>query len=341
MAKHKIALIGLGMAVTPHAKSLVDLRQRVEVVYAYSRTEQRRRQFAEQFDFPLADDLDTIIDDPSVGAVMILTPPNAHFEIAKRCASAGKHILLEKPIERTTASAEELVAFAEQQQVKLAVVFQYRHRSVSKQLKQLLDSGTLGELAIVNVSIPWWRAQSYYDEPGRGSLERDGGGVLISQAIHSLNLLLSLTGPVAEVSAVAGKSILHELESEDFVAAGLRFANGAMGALMATTAQYPGAAERIELCGSKASAVLTSGVLTVHFLDGREEQFGEQHTSGGGADPMAFPHDDHRAVLSDFIDAIEQDREPLVSGRDGLNVHYLIDALLLSAREKRTVTVQQ
>ena len=337
--KRRIAIIGLGMAVTPHAKSLLDLAERVEVASAFSRSEARRKAFAERCDFPLGDDLEEIARDASIDAVMILTPPNTHLELVRRFAAAGKHILLEKPLERSTERASQLVETAEAAGVKLGVVFQHRFRLASEELRELLADGALGELAAANVICPWWRPQSYYDEPGRGTLARDGGGVLITQAIHTLDLMLSLAGPVAEVAAICGTTRLHRMESEDFAGAGLRFANGALGALLATTAEYPGFAERIELIGTKATALLHSGTLTVSFQDGREERIGEVQSTGAGADPMAFPHDAHRALLTDFLDAIEQDRSPRVSGREALRVHHLIDALLRASAEGRKIAL--
>jgi predicted dehydrogenase len=224
--------------------------------------------------------------------------------------------------------------------VKLGVVFQHRFREASEHLRTLLRQRALGALAVINVSCPWWRAQSYYDEPGRGTRARDGGGVLITQAIHTLDLTLSLAGPIAEVAAIAGTTGLHRMESEDFAAAGLRFANGALGALMATTAAYPGFPERIELIGTEGTAILAAGVVTVHYQDGRRERFGEEQATGGGADPMAFPHDAHRALLADFLDALDQDRSPRVTGREALRVHHLIDAVLRSSAERRAVAIE-
>jgi UDP-N-acetyl-2-amino-2-deoxyglucuronate dehydrogenase len=340
MTRHRVAVIGLGMAVSPHARSLLDLQDRVEVAYAYSRSQARRRAFAERFDFPTTSELDRIVTDPSVDAVLILTPPNAHLEVVERCAAAGKHILLEKPLERSTERALRLVEAAEAAGVKLGVVFQHRFREASERLRELLEQGVLGALAVVNVISPWWRPQSYYDEPGRGTLARDGGGVLITQAIHTLDLTLSLAGPVAEVAAITGTTGLHRIETEDFAGAGLRFANGAYGALMATTAEYPGFAERIELIGTRATAVLAAGMITLHWQDGRQERFGEEQGTGGGADPMAFPHDAHRALLADFLDALEEDRDPRVTGREALRVHRLIDAVLRSSAERRAVAVE-
>jgi UDP-N-acetyl-2-amino-2-deoxyglucuronate dehydrogenase len=337
--RRRIALVGLGMAVTPHAKSLLDLAERVDVAYAFSRSEERRRAFAERFAFPLTDDLEKVAADRSVGAVMILTPPNTHLELVQRFAAAGKHILLEKPLERSTERARTLVEATEAAGVTLGVVLQHRFREASEALRGRLEAGELGELAIANVICPWWRPQSYYDEPGRGTLARDGGGVLITQAIHTLDLLLSLTGPVAEVAGVSGTSRLHRMETEDFAGAGLRFASGALGALLATTAAYPGFPERIELIGTRATAVLAAGVLTLHHRDGRVEKTGEEQGTGGGADPMAFPHDAHRALLTDFLDALDQDRNPRASGREALRVHRFIDAALRASTEGRTVAV--
>jgi predicted dehydrogenase len=340
MTRHRIAVIGLGMAVTPHAKSLLDLRDRVEVAWAFSPSEPRRRAFARRFDFPTSGDLEQIIGEPSIDAVMILTPPNTHLELVERFAGAGKHILLEKPLERSTERALRLVEAAEAGGVQLGVVFQHRFREASEHLRALLRQRALGELAVVNVSCPWWRAQSYYDEPGRGTLARDGGGVLITQAIHTLDLTLSLAGPVTEVAAITGTTGLHRMESEDFAAAGLRFANGAFGAVMATTAEYPGFAERIELIGTGGTAILAAGVVTVHYQDGRDERFGEEQGTGGGADPMAFPHDAHRALLTDFLDALDQECSPRVTGREALRVHHLIDAVLRSSAESRAVAIE-
>jgi UDP-N-acetyl-2-amino-2-deoxyglucuronate dehydrogenase len=340
MTRHRIAVIGLGMAVTPHAKSLLDLRDRVEVACAFSRSEARRQAFAERFNFPTTGDLERIVRDPSIEAVMILTPPNTHLELVERFAAMGKHMLLEKPLERSTERARRLVEAAEAAGVKLGVVFQHRFREASEHLRALLQHEALGELAVVNVSCPWWRPQSYYDEPGRGTLARDGGGVLITQAIHTLDLTLSLAGPVAEVAAITGTTGLHRMESEDFAAAGLRFAHGALGALMTTTAEHPGFPERIELIGTKATAVLAAGVVDVHYQDGREARLGEEQGTGGGADPMAFPHDAHRALLADFLDALDRDRSPRVTGREALRVHHLIDAVLRSSAEHRAVAIE-
>ena len=335
----RCAIIGLGMAAAPHAKSLADLRDRVEVAAAYSPTAGRRNAFAERFGFPVTDDLDRIVDDPSIDYAVLLTPPNARIDLVRRLAAAGKHILMEKPVERTTVAAEEVVATAERAGVTLGIVLQHRFRAVAERLADRLASGALGTIAAVHIVVPWWRPQGYYDEPGRGTHARDGGGVLISQAIHTLDLVLSLAGPVDEVVAVAGTTPLHRMEAEDFVAAGIRFENGAFGSLMATTAFFPGAPERIELACSRAHAVLGPGGVSIRYHDGREEDFGESEGSGSGADPMDFPHDAHRALHADFIDAVAEGRAPRVTGPEALKVHRFIDAIVAAARDPTSVPV--
>ncbi|MCP4383759.1 MAG: Gfo/Idh/MocA family oxidoreductase [Hyphomicrobiales bacterium] len=328
------------MAVTPHAKSLQDLSDRVVVRGVFCRDRRRREDFATDFDFPAVDSADVIADDPDIDVVLLVTPPNARVDLVDRLSAAGKHILMEKPVERTTAAAEDIVRMCEERDVRLGLVFQQRLRPNADRIRALLDGGTVGRIAAVRLQIPWWRPQvGYYDQPGRGSLARDGGGVLLSQAIHALDLMLSLTAPVGEVQAIAGKTHLHQMETEDFVAAGLRFADGALGALMATTAAYPGAGEQLALDCERASIVLEGRKLTVNWHDERTDVQEESGGTGAGADPMDFPHDWHLALITDFLDAVEAGRAPTVTARDGLRVHRLIDALLASSRERRAVEV--
>lgn len=342
MAKrHRIALVGLGMAVTPHAQSLVDLADRAEVAWAWSPTDARRRSFALRFPFPVTGDFAAIAEDPSIDAVLVLSPPTTHLSVVRDLARAGKHVLVEKPLEATVAAAEELVALCEGAGVTLAVVLQHRFRPAAKALAAKVAAGELGALANAAVSVRWWRPQSYYDEPGRGTLGRDGGGVLLTQAIHTLDLFLTLTPTLAEVAAFAGTSAMHRMETEDTVTAALRFEGGALGALDATTAAYPGFPERIDLVGTRATATLTAGRLDVQYHDGRQESVGEAAATGGGADPMAFTHDAHRAVLTAFLDALDAGRAPANNGRDALRVHYLIDALLASSQSGRPARVKR
>ncbi len=345
-SKQRVAIIGAGMVARAHVLSVADLGEELELAGILGRDPDRAAALAndatEQCGYPvgLIADLTMLCRDETIDWVIVLTPPNARREIVTALASAGKSILLEKPIERSLGAASDIVETCESAGVTLGVVFQHRVRAASRDLAALIADGSLGNLGIVEAVVPWWREQCYYDEPGRGTYARDGGGVLISQAIHTLDLMLSLTGPVHEVQAMANTSAFHAMEAEDYVTAGLRFANGAVGSLIASTASFPGDAESIALHFDKCVATLSSGVLQLDWRDGRRETRGAVAGTGGGADPMAFTHEWHRDIISDFAQAQARDAAPVVSGRAALQVHALIDAIIASSTQKCAVTVQ-
>jgi predicted dehydrogenase len=328
-----------GMAATPHVMALRDLAETVEVRAVYSRTRAHRETFVAEHGFSAVADPADLAADRDIHAILLITPPNARLELVQLFARAGKHILMEKPIERTTLAARRIVVECDASAITLGIVFQHRFREDVLAARRLIASGTLGRPGTVRVAIPWWRDQAYYDVPGRGSFERDGGGVLISQAIHTLDLMLALAGPVVEVQCMAGTSLLHQMETEDFVGAGLRFLSGALGSLTATTAAFPGGLESICLDYEHASLELQAGSLVVSWRDDRIERHGLKSRTGAGGDPMAFSHQWHRALIEDFIGAIRNARAPEVTGHAALAVHKLIDALLISAASKRATSV--
>src|SRR3546814_2767239 len=185
----RIAVIGLGMASAPHAQSLLELADRVEVAAAFSPTQSRREAFAGQWSLPVTDDLDGIFADPSIDAVLILTPPSSHLELVKKAAASGKHILLDKPLDISLERAEGLVEAATRSGVKIGVVLQPRFRPVSTALSRIVADGRLGEIVGASARLSNWRPQTYYDQPGRETRARDGGGVLLTQDIHTRDLL--------------------------------------------------------------------------------------------------------------------------------------------------------
>jgi UDP-N-acetyl-2-amino-2-deoxyglucuronate dehydrogenase len=342
MARVRMGVIGLGMASQPHAAALRDLDRRVEVAGCYSRTAARRDEFGARTGLPVTDDLDGIFEDSSIDVVMILTPPATHLELVRRAAEVGTHVLLEKPLEIDTGRAAELVEVAERAGITLGVVLQNRQVPASLALEAAVAEGRLGEIASVSLRLRNWRPQGYYDEPGRGTLARDGGGVLLTQGIHPIDQLIAFAGLPDEVAAFATTSALHRMETEDLVACALRWQGGALGSLHATTAAYPGYPTEFEIIGTRGSAVLTDRVLTTRFQDGSEEIAGEIAAGGGhGADPMAFSHLAHRAVLDDFLEAVVDGRKPKSSGRDVLRSHDLIDAILEAGRTGSVARVRR
>lgn len=323
-----MALVGLGAASQPHLRSLQDLAERIDLRYAVTRHPHPERIRPYTGPVRVISELDEALQDPQVQAVIVATPPATHLAICQQCFAAGKHVLLEKPLELDLQRSAQLVEAAQQSGLHLGVVLQHRFREASVVLQQLITQGRLGEVQAASVRVPWWRSQAYYNELGRGTLARDGGGVLLTQAIHTLNLFQALVGVQSVKAATVRQTRLHQMETEDHVSALLVLGNGAPGDLMATTAMYPGYPETIEVIGTLGSARLSGASLEVNFLTQETLTVTSEGGTGSGANMMDFSHQPHKDLLTDFIDAIASNRPPRVTGADALSTHALIDELL-------------
>jgi predicted dehydrogenase len=333
MKKLVIALIGVGPGSQPHLASLKALHDRVDLRWAVTRSDLERARTAVPAHTQVTTRLEHVLQDAAVDAVIVATPAHTHLDIAGQTLAAGKHTLVEKPLEVSLSKAEELVQFADGTGLRFGVVLQHRFRPGAARLRQLLESGVLGELQAGVLQVPWWRSQvGYYDQPGRGSLARDGGGVLLTQAIHALDLFRSLVGVSEVVASRVRTTDIHRMETEDFASALLTLGNGAPGVLMATTAMYPGRAESLELMCGHATASLVGGTLRVLFHDGRTELVEGEAKSGSGDSIMDFSPAAHTELLRDFIDAITLGRPPAVSGSEALATHRLIEKIVAVSR---------
>jgi predicted dehydrogenase len=337
----RAALIGLGMVSSVYGEAFRN-SEKVKLSKVFARRPEGRAAFLQKFGDLGATEAESVAEiaaDAGIDFVILTTPPNARIDPIHTLVEAGKPVLMEKPIERTLKAATVVVEYCETKGVPLGIVLQHRARPAVHTLRE--KAAELGRLVAVEVNVPWWRPQSYYDEPGRGSYQRDGGGVLISQAIHTIDLMLSLTGPVAEVTAMCAKTGFHDMEAEDFVVAGMTFENGAVGQIFATTASFPGRGETITLHFRKGSARLEAGVVTLTRQDGTSEIIGQAAGSGAGANPMAFTSDWHQSVIEDFADALSQRRPPMAPGRAALAVHQLIDAIEKSGARGERVSLKE
>lgn len=338
--KTKVALIGAGMAATPYFTSLQELASKAEVAWVVGLTAERIGAAARRLPGSprTTTRLDDVLADAGVTAALVLTPPNTHLDIVSRLAAARKDVLLEKPLELDSVRAGQVVAACRAAGVRLGVMLQHRVRPAAVAMKALVASKALGEMTSASIDMRWWRPQSYFDQAGRGTRARDGGGVLLTQGIHTLDLFLHVVGAPAELVAFANTSAAHRMECEDVVAAALRHPNGATASMNATITAYPGFPERIEYCGTEGTATLAGGQLDVRYLDGRTETVGMAQMLGGGADPMAFSHHAHMAVIEDFLDAVVDKREPRITGASVLTVQRFIDALLRSATTRQVMS---
>ena len=334
-----LGIIGLGMAVQPHVAALGTMTAQARVVAGFSPSGDRRAAFETTWGLPTVATESALLADPRVDAVLILTPPRTHAEIALRAAAAGRHVLLEKPLTVERAEAGSLVDAFDRAGLRLGVVFQHRFREAPLRLREVLADGLLGRLLSVSASIRWWRSPEYFAQPGRGQWARDGGGVLLTQAIHTLDLMLDLVGPIESVSALCVNSGLRAIDTEDIACAVVRFANGAVGVIDATTVAYPGYPERIEIAGTAGTAWLEGDRLRVQRPGRPPIEVDGSSGGGGGADPMAFAPDAHRRLIAEFVAAVVEGREPSNSGRSAMPVQALIDAMLASSASGLPVSV--
>lgn len=342
-----VLMIGAGMVAQTHILALRDNRSGARLTGVLGRDAARTAAASATASEVVGHNVSPFTNmrtalDAGPDMALLITPPDARVEYAQALAGAGIPTLMEKPVERGLDAAQAVVDIYAQASVPLGLCFQHRTRFAAQHLKSKLDAGALGEVVHVEMRVPWWRDQSYYDAPGRGTYARDGGGVMINQAIHTLDLALWLVGPVAQVQAMMRTSPLHQMEAEDIAAALLTFKTGASGVLSATTTAFPGGAEIISLITSKARCHLEGDSLRIDWLSGEVEEIAPDggDETGGGADPMAFTHAWHQAILEDFVAAVSEIRLPLAPANAALHVHAVIDAMERAARGGSTVEVR-
>ncbi|MEV8468745.1 Gfo/Idh/MocA family oxidoreductase [Fluviibacterium sp. DFM31] len=330
-----VALIGAGMIAKTHVAALSDARHDIALKKIISRRPDNARYLAEFYEGEppeFSSDVSAVATDPDIPVAIVATPPSVRKDIIEELAVAGTHILLEKPLGRNPDEALELVEICEREGVKLGVLFQHRMRAPSKAAARHIKSGELGKLGLVEIEVPLWREQSYYDELGRGTYARDGGGVMITNAIHSIDLALSLAGPVTSVQAMTATTSLHEMEAEDFAISGLRFSCGAVGSFVASTAMYPHRTEIIRLHFERASLKLDKDALEISWRNGSTDVEAKDDAPRNINPLLGGKHEWHQAVIEDFVDAVRLGRKPMVTGREALISHQLIAAIETSSR---------
>ncbi len=293
-------------------------------------------------------DLAAMLALDEVQVVTICSPSGAHMEPCVAAAQAGKHVIVEKPLDVTLERCDAMIAACQEAGVKLATIFPSRFHQSSQLMKQAVEAGRFGQLALGDAYVKWFRTQQYYDSGAwRGTWDLDGGGALMNQAIHSVDLLLWLMGPVVEVMGHTATLAHERIEVEDVATASLRFANGALGVIEATTAGFPGSLKKIELTGSQGTAILEEeDIIKWEFAESlasddqlRKTMAGRNKTGGGAADPAAIGHHAHTALFQDFLDAIRDDRPPAIDGWQGRLSVELILAIYQSARSGKKITL--
>ena len=338
MPSLKFGVIGVGNIAPIHAAAIEGAPE-AELVAVATRNPQRGQAFVAQHGGTWHADYRDLLARGDVDAVTICAPHYLHAPMTLDAAAAGKHVLCEKPMARSAAECDAMLAACDKAGVTLGVIFQSRFEPLSQQLKAALDAGQLGRLLWVSANTLWHRTDEYYRSgPWRGTWAREGGGVLLNQAIHAIDLLVWLAGTPARVTAQT-RTLNHEIEVEDCGLALLEYDDGRLGLIQATTSAFPGYPERLEFYGSRGSAIYHKGQgrLEWHRVDPREDRVDEAGVSSGAAKPMDITAAAHTAQFQDFIAAIRERRPPLVNGREGRRSVELVEAIYRSARANAPV----
>lgn len=347
----RFGLVGCGVIGPVHAEALASLPDARLVAVADIDME-RAQKLTEQYGGTPYPDLQSMLQHEALDVVIVCTPSGLHGEHACQIMRTGRHVIVEKPMEIRREALDEMLRVQQETGVKLAVISQHRFDPASQQVRQLVEDKAFGRLVMGNALIPWWRSQAYYDSGAwRGTWKLDGGGVLMNQSIHSIDLLQWLMGPVRSVMAYTD-TLVHQMETEDVAVAALRFASGALGVIAATTGAYPGVTTRIEIFGNRGSAIIENDELAfLHLARDEKEAAGdygvsmkrksgqEPNSSGASANPAALMAKGHARQIADMIRAIRENGTPLVDGYAGRQPVEIILSIYESARTHREVTL--
>jgi predicted dehydrogenase len=338
-------IIGCGMISRFHAKAIADIKG-AKVAACFDSFTSAADKFGAEIGCKIYHKLADMLADKSVDVVTICTPSGVHAEPAIAAAKAGKHIIVEKPLDITLKRCDAMIAAADKAGVVLSTIFPSRFHESSQLMKKAIEAGRFGRLTMGDSYVKWFRTQEYYDSGAwRGTWALDGGGALMNQAVHSVDLLLWFMGPAVEVSAYAATLAHQRIEVEDVAVATVKFANGALGVIEASTATWPGELKRIEISGDAGSAILREEDLAVWKFAKetkndetiRQKMAGRTQTGGGAADPKAIGYHGHMLQFQDVLNAIKKGKQPLVDGPEGRKAIELILAIYKSAETGKPV----
>jgi UDP-N-acetyl-2-amino-2-deoxyglucuronate dehydrogenase len=345
-------IVGCGVIAPTHCDAIKDVPG-AELVAVLDIDPERARSIGERYGVPYFTNQAEFLAQPGLDVVNILLPSGFHATVGSAAAQAGKHVLVEKPIDVTVESALKLIEACEAAGVKLGVISQHRFAPEVIKVKKAVEAGEFGPLVLGEASIKWYRTQKYYESGNwRGTKALDGGGALMNQGVHYIDLLQWIMGPVESIKAEV-QTRTHQIEVEDLAVAVLRFANGALGSITGSTSIFPGLPEKLEIHGQDATALIEADVLKGFYNRANLGEVGNYGTKqtisdkndgkgpGGAASPTSIGHSLHTAQVADFLAAIQENRDPAITGRDALRPLEIILAIYRSAAENREVKLSE
>ncbi len=331
-------IIGTGAIASHHAKSIQELED-CKLVAVCSSTNKRAKEASIKFGVPAYSSIGDFLSLEDLDIVCVCTQSGKHLEPIIAAAKAGKHIITEKPLEVSVDRANRIISVCRSQGVKLSVIFQSRFNPAYLKLKQAVREGSLGKLILGNAYIKWYRDEEYYSQSNwKGTINGDGGAALINQGIHTIDLLLDI---MQDAESVFGnvKTLVHDIEGEDIGTAIVDFKNGAIGTITGGTSLYPGFKERLEIFGENGNIIFEGGEIVNWDLKDEEGETSNipKISSSGASDPMSVDYRLHMAQIKEMVDAVRNDREPLVNGETAIKSLELISAIYKSSDEKKII----
>lgn len=328
-------IVGGGMIGKVHAEAISALPD-AEVVAVWGRDATRVNELAQKYRATGYTNYDQFLTHPGLDVVNVCSPSGLHLEHGRAAAEAGKHVLVEKPIEINLERADALIKACEQAGVKLGVIFQSRFLPMVQKMKAAIEAGKLGRLILGDAYVKWYRAPEYYADSWHGTLALDGGGALINQAIHTVDLLRWMMGPVSTAFAMKKALRYPHIEGEDTLVGNLQFQNGALGAVVATTSVKPGFKRRLEISGERGTIILDGDAISVWEIDGEPSaQEDAAQITDGSANPAAISIEGHRLQIADMVQAVRSNRPPILDGVEGRKSLEVVRALYTAAETQQ------
>lgn len=331
-------IIGAGLIADFHAKAIESLPN-ARLVGICGTNREKVEKLAGKYKCRVYRSHTEMLRSDEVDIVTVTTPSGAHMEPTVEAAKYGKHVICEKPLEISLDRIDRMIEAHAAAGTRLGGIFNFRFSESLKPLKAAVDSGRFGRISFASVYVPWWRGDDYYKDSWHGTWALDGGGALINQSIHMVDLLQYLMGPVESLQAYTA-TLGHDIEAEDTAAAVLKFKNNSLGMIYGSTASYPGQPRRIEITGTKGTAIQVDDIMKVwEFADQNEadrellEKFSKAEGGGGSSEPGAIPFEPHAKNIGAFIDSVEAGREFEISGPEARKAVEIVLAVYTSARE--------
>jgi len=347
MKTWNFGIVGAGLIADFHARAIGDIPN-AKLTGCCDKIPERAKNLADKFNVQAFDGYEDMLKSEQIDIVTIATPSGFHMEPTVAAAEGGKHVICEKPMDITLERIDAMVEAHEKSGTRLGGIFPYRFNDMMVPLREAINSGRFGVITYAGIYVPWWRTDEYYKDSWHGTWKLDGGGALMNQSIHMVDMLCDVMPPIESLQAFTAKLGHPQIETEDTATAVLRYTTGALGVIYGTTASYPGQFRRFEITGTKGTVINVENSITLwQFADEKPEdeqirkKFGKIEGGGGVADPAAISYENHTRNFQAFIKALESGEDFWIDGREARKAVEVILAIYKSAKEQKPVKLAQ